>query len=363
MGERSKNREVISARNREYYVQNRDKRRRSYIENRNVIKNRVSNRNERTLERRFKSAIFGSSNFAYLATFSLSSLNFECEHCKAVYFKDELKSMCCHNGKLSNFAVENRNENFPVAPKKLFIGTNEKCKNFREFIRQYNNANAFASMGAKIEDIPGNGPYCFKISAEVYRCTSESMQIDAPFDTTLRTNSVEKVNHQPSYAELYVYDANISVEIRMRNLANADCLHENMFMINTVLNDVSPFAKCYCKLREIYEKEVTNARIVGCSMRKISLIFTRNLHDDQRVYNAPRTSDDVAIVYVADRDGNIPDELDFAVQTSNSNTLRINMLSRHLDPMIFPLFSQMVILVGSQIYHIILIMPLKYERK
>jgi hypothetical protein len=74
-------------------------------------------------------------------------------------------------------------------------------------------------------------------------------------------------------------------------------------------------------------------------MKKVSFIFTRNLHDDQLVYNAPRTSDDVVILYVADLDGNIPAELDFAVQASNSNTLkRINMLSKHLDPMIFPLF-------------------------
>jgi len=71
------------------------------------------------------------------------------------------------------------------------------------------------------------------------------------------------------------------------------------------------------------------------------LIFTRNLQDSQRVYNAPRTSDDVAIVYVVDRDGNIPAEPDFAVQPSKSNTLkRINMVSKHLDPMIFHFFSK-----------------------
>ncbi|CAF2777240.1 unnamed protein product [Rotaria sp. Silwood2] len=52
----------------------------------------------------------------------------------------------------------------------------------------------------------------------------------------------------------------------------------------------------------------------GTFMNKISLIFTRNLHDDQRVYDALRTSDAAAIVYVADRYGNMPAELDFAVQ-------------------------------------------------
>ncbi|CAF4224071.1 unnamed protein product, partial [Rotaria magnacalcarata] len=87
-----------------------------------------------------------------------------------------------------------------------------------------------------------------------------------------------------------------------------------MITINAVLNDVSPYASCFRKLREIYDKELSNRRITGSSMKKVSLIFTRNLHDDQRVYNAPRTSDDIAIIYVADRDGNIPAELDFAVQ-------------------------------------------------
>ncbi|CAF1487910.1 unnamed protein product, partial [Rotaria sordida] len=337
--QRRESREIISAENHAYYLENRDdildERRRNYAENRQVINERINNRRERTSEKHFKSAIFGSPNFVYPVAHHLGSLNIECEHCKAVHFKDELKSTCCHNGKLSHLSVHNGSENFPIVLKNLFIETDEKSTNFREFIRQYNNASAFASMGAKIEDIPGNGPYCFKISGEVYHCTSENIQID----TTLNQNSIRRLTHQPSYAELYVYDADTSIDIRMTNPANAQCLRDNMITINAVLNNVSPYASCYRKLREIYEKEVSNARIIGSFMKKISLIFTRNLHDDQRVYNAPRTSDDVAIIYVADRDGNIPAELDFAVQPSNSNTLkRINMLSKHLDPMIFPLF-------------------------
>ncbi|CAM2708036.1 unnamed protein product [Rotaria socialis] len=100
----------------------------------------------------------------------------------------------------------------------------------------------------------------------------------------------------------------------MTEPANARCLRDNMITINAVLNYVSPYANCFRKLRDIYDKELSNTRITGSSMKKISLIFTRNLHDDQRVYNAPRTANDIAIVYVADRDGNIPAELDFSVQ-------------------------------------------------
>jgi hypothetical protein len=335
---RERNSKKIKVQKNEYYVENRDEildeRRSNYAENQQVFNDRVNNRHQSTLERHFKSAILGSPNFVYPIAYYLGPLNTECHHCQAVHFKNELKSMCCQNGKLSHLSVQNGPENFPIALKNLFVGTDAKSKNFHEFIRQYNNANAFASMGAKIEDIPGNGTYCFKISGEIYHRTSENIQID----TTLHQNSVQGLIHLPSYTELYVYDTDTSIEIRMTNPANVQCLRANMITINAVLNEVS-HASCYRKLREIYEKELYNARIIGTSMKKVTLIFTRNLHDDQRIYNAPRTSDDVAIVYVADRDGNIPAGLDFAVQPSNSNTLkRINMLSKHLDPMIFPVF-------------------------
>jgi hypothetical protein len=55
-------------------------------------------------------------------------------------------------------------------------------------------------MGAKVEEIPWNGPYCFKISGEVYHRTSENIEIDS----TLQVNSIERLNHHPSYAELYI---------------------------------------------------------------------------------------------------------------------------------------------------------------
>ncbi len=84
-----------------------------------------------------------------------------------MFFKDEVKKSCCHNGKLSNLSIQSAPDNFPIALKNLFVGTDEKGTNFCELIRQYINANAFASMGAKVEEIPGHGPFFFKISGEV----------------------------------------------------------------------------------------------------------------------------------------------------------------------------------------------------
>ena len=42
----------------------------------------------------------------------------------------------------------------------------------REYIRSYNSAVSFASMGAKIVDLPGRGPYVFKVHGQTYHRTS-----------------------------------------------------------------------------------------------------------------------------------------------------------------------------------------------
>ncbi|CAF3665706.1 unnamed protein product [Rotaria socialis] len=105
----SENREVNSAQNHEYYFENRDdildERHKNDVENRQATIDRVINRRQSTSERQLKSAVFGSSNFVYPKMNNLGPLNTECQYCEAVHFKDELKSMCCHNGKLSHFSV------------------------------------------------------------------------------------------------------------------------------------------------------------------------------------------------------------------------------------------------------------------
>lgn len=280
----------------------------------------------------FKAAVQGNSNFVYPDCFNLGNLSVKCSYCDAVFFKNENKSSCCHNGKLSNLPTST--ENFPFDIKQLFVGTDDKSKNFREFIRQYNNANAFCSMGANIEHMSGS-VYSFKISGDVYHRSS----VNIPIDFSLNSNNYQERGGDVSYAELFLYDTDTAVNIRMNNTANSKCKREIMSIISMVLQHVSPYASSYKRLREIYENEIADANRNCRPLNSVSLIFTRNLHDDQRVYNAPINSDDVALVFVSDREGNIPADIDFAVYPSNSRTLkRINSLSKHLDPMVFPLF-------------------------
>lgn len=280
----------------------------------------------------YKSAISGSSEFFFPQTHDLGPLSFTCIHCAAVHFKSELKSNCCHNGKLSNLPTSNAH--FPIEIKELYIGTDRKSRNFREFIRQYNNSNAFASMGANIHNIHGS-VYCFKVSGEVYHKTADNI----PIDLNLNMGNVHTADADILYAELFLYDTDTAVNIRMNNHYNSACLKEIMTTIGNVLHNISPYARSYQKLREAFETESAYAAQNNCEINKVSLVFYRNLQDDQRVYNAPTNANDVALIYVPDRDGNIPAQIDFAVYPTNSRSIkRINFLSKHLDPMIFPLF-------------------------
>lgn len=108
-------------------------------------------------------------------------MNIVCRHdgCGALHFQAEggrLLHSCCHNGKKLAPPLSP----YPDDLRALLIGGSRESNNFREHIRRYNSANAFASMGAKIEDMPpGPGPYCFKISGEVYHlATSALVQVN-----------------------------------------------------------------------------------------------------------------------------------------------------------------------------------------
>jgi len=71
-----------------------------------------------------------------------------------------------------------------------------------EYIRSYNSALAFASMGSNIDHkVAGGGPYCFRIHGQIYRRTSTSV--------------VPPEGQTPKYAQLYILDAELPIGQRM----------------------------------------------------------------------------------------------------------------------------------------------------
>ncbi|GBO36230.1 hypothetical protein AVEN_112225-1, partial [Araneus ventricosus] len=82
-----------------------------------------------------------------------------------------------------------------------------RAKNYRQNIREYNAALAFASMVAELKAPPGTCPYCFHIHGQIYHMVS-----------SLSSNE----RNRPGYGQLYISDSREARNRRMEN--NQDCL-------------------------------------------------------------------------------------------------------------------------------------------
>ena len=87
-----------------------------------------------------------------------------CQYCKSYNFIDEKVgdhfSICCQNGKINLTPLSEPSEQI----KKLYVGNSTQSVNFKENIRNYNNACAFASMVTKLDPLMDKpGPYFYKV--------------------------------------------------------------------------------------------------------------------------------------------------------------------------------------------------------
>lgn len=103
------------------------------------------------------------------------SLTIVCEFCGSKNFlaekpQDGKFNSCCRKGKLKLPTIRGEH-NFELKYPQ-FMQSFLSDPNFRKHIRSYNGGLSFASMGAKIVDVPGRGPYVFKVQGQIYHKTS-----------------------------------------------------------------------------------------------------------------------------------------------------------------------------------------------
>ena len=149
-----------------------------------------------------------------LATHNMGPMNVACPNCQALHWDCErlTKSskrnpkfgMCCLSG---NVALPMQN---PPPPQlmSLFNGQTVESKNFLQHIRKYNAAFAFTSLGVKTVNLPGHGPYVFKIQGMLSHRIG-SLLPDANDDAT--------------YAQLYFHDSREALNIRVRRNHQEKC--------------------------------------------------------------------------------------------------------------------------------------------
>jgi hypothetical protein len=279
-------------------------------------------------------AILGTPNTFPCVPHDLAPLNRECEIPHFAGEKARLLHSCCHQGKV--YLPELRL--YPEALRVLLTGNDASTRHFREFIRQYNSAHAFASFGAKNVVPPGNGSYCFKVQGAVHHNATTALRAETGLAADPQHLRDPDQGGDPVYGQVYVLDPNEVAGLRMRHPANQHLHLEVVLSIAQVMRNVSPYAAWYKSLGDAVREEEARVRPDGGEMRALSLLFKIWGRDDLRRYNAPTTMSEIAILYEAGRDGAAPQNIDIAVHPrAEHGCRRMSGLSPHIDPMVFAL--------------------------
>ena len=247
-----------------------------------------------------------------------------CRHCNALHFRNECVSgrkeefkQCCHYGSVQLPQLRT----YPDEMKALLQGMDMEGKNFRENIRSYNSALAFASMGALIDLPQGFGPYCFRIHGQIYH----------------RIGPLHPASGQKAqFGQLYILDSSLALKERMGNVANDGCLTTTMKKLGEILMENSPFAAAYKMMYEVEQEEIARAEKENRAPPPVRMVFDINQHNyDQRRYNHPRANE-VAAVFVGE-DGDVPKHRHVAVHSRDQSLKTISILHAHCDPMVYPI--------------------------
>ncbi|XP_063794712.1 LOW QUALITY PROTEIN: uncharacterized protein LOC134949961 [Pseudophryne corroboree] len=258
-----------------------------------------------------------------------------CHFCGAHNFLSERPSdgkftSCCQKGKVKLPKPKNINDvdlqYSHFLCQLLSDIANPNRIHFRDNIRSYNSAVSFASMGATIVTLPGNGPYVFKVHGQTYH----------------RTSHLQPINNQaPQFAQLYVIDSTQAANFREEHAANDDCRPEIVDQIDRFFRKHNRLAHSYQLISNIHKHHLLLAAQTGEQVPVVSMALRRDRHSDYRRYNTP-TSNEVAMIFV-NEDGEPPFQRDIRIYPKNPEDpnqpfINLNILSPNMDPMTYALF-------------------------
>ena len=251
---------------------------------------------------------------------SVGELSEQCQHCSAFHFKAERNSLgrytlCCFDGKIKIPLGK-----MPSRMIELFTGDDDLAKNFRENIRQYNNAMSFVSFGANITPPPGYGPYCFKIQGMVHH----------------RVSPLYPDNKKDSaYGQLYILDFDEANNIRFSKESNKGFKAEVLTILNEVLYECNPYVKSYKTMHQKISEESASAIVQNRQPKNFVMRFYHEPSSDQRRFNNP-TCSEVAAIFES-TDGAPPSHRCISVYDKHGAMKNIDYDSMHTDPMCYAL--------------------------
>ena len=195
---------------------------------------------------------------------------------------------CCQRGH-----VELRYQSRPPdILQELFDGNDRPAKKFRTNIRQYNMALSFTSLGVTEDKVVNcRGGWVFRVQGELCHLIG-----------SLRPDDGDS----PSYAQLYIFDAQLALEQRMER--NYNLSKNTMRSLQTMLLQNNPYTNRFKHTYEILDQYPDNSDAV------IRLRIEPG--QDRRRYNLP-TSDEIAVILPGD--GTAPQRRDIILRTRTAD--------------------------------------------
>jgi Helitron helicase-like domain at N-terminus len=237
-------------------------------------------------------------------------MDLECPVCGALHFKDERASgtnlrnpefsLCCNRGKvelpylrdpptllqrlLGSYKDLPEHRRFPVTRAQETQGVA-----FRDEIRKYNSAMAFASLGVKIDgNVTGaaGGPYSFRINGQLHHKIGALLpEVSIKLWLCYLAEGMNIQDGQPpQYAQIYIHDGDHATIRRNRN-PNTE--REIFSDLEAMLMEHNPF---------IHDFKTAHERLLNTPADQQEVRCRITLQGDPRRYNEPVANEVAAIV-------------------------------------------------------------------
>jgi hypothetical protein len=150
-----------------------------------------------------------------------------CRHCNALLLNKERPGLCCLDGKVQLPPLSIIPENLAT----LYHENSPLGRHFRSNIRKYNQAFAFTSLGAQVDQGLANqvgGVYTFRISGQLYHQTGPLLPVDG---------------QEPKFSQIFFMDQDQQVNRRANIFQDLDM--STLQSIQSMLYNGNPFVDAF----------------------------------------------------------------------------------------------------------------------
>ena len=210
-------------------------------------------------------------------------MEYICAKCGALMLKDEqdrqsgqntdglVYSLCCCYGTIHVLPVSEP----PKLLQTLLSGNSPTSHHFMKNIQAYNSSFAFASMSLTGEEylFKSRGPYCFRISGQVYHTISQLLPQEG---------------EPHKFSQIYLYDASEELNFQQNIFGNLN--RRIVRDLQQMINCYNPYAALYHSVCDLLNSHRTQD--VGLVLK------TSGEEIDSRCYNVPTGTDMVIIIPV-----------------------------------------------------------------